>query len=96
MSNFFPRVKIDLENQRGSMLGGCPEEGSISVVVFSLTGRASPHLHNGVLHVGDENTYVSLFASLLPRSRFLFSSSQGCAAMGSAGKERGGLPGARG
>lgn len=42
------------------MLGGCPEEGSISVVVFSLTGRASPHLHNGVLHVGDENTYVSL------------------------------------
>lgn len=23
-----------------------------------LTGRASPHLHNGVIHIGDENTYV--------------------------------------
>jgi hypothetical protein len=48
-----------LEDPKASILGGCSEEGPISIVVFILTGRASPHLHNGVLHVGDEDTYVN-------------------------------------
>lgn len=92
----FPRVKIDLENPRGSMLSGCPEEGSISVVVFSLTGRASPHLHNGVLHVGDEDTYVSYLPLSSSLDFYFHRNRQGCAAMGSPGKERGRISGARG
>ncbi|KAG6801121.1 inactive ubiquitin carboxyl-terminal hydrolase MINDY-4B isoform X1 [Apis mellifera caucasica] len=72
LSRGLSKVKIDLENPRGSMLGGCPEEGSISVVVFSLTGRASPHLHNGVLHVGDENTYAVPQWGVLARSEVGF------------------------
>ena len=61
------RVRNDLEDPRASILGGCPEEGPISLVVLAITGRASPHLHNGVIHVGDENTYVSnVYILLLP------------------------------
>lgn len=89
-------MKIDLENPRGSMLSGCPEEGSISVVVFSLTGRASPHLHNGVLHVGDEDTYVSYLPLSSSLDFYFHRNRQGCAAMGSPGKERGRISGARG
>lgn len=58
------RVRNDLEDPKASILGGCTEEGPISIIVFVLTGRASPHLHNGVLHVGDENTYVSHFKNI--------------------------------
>ncbi|XP_061935607.1 inactive ubiquitin carboxyl-terminal hydrolase MINDY-4B isoform X4 [Apis cerana] len=72
LSRGLSKVKIDLENPRGSMLSGCPEEGSISVVVFSLTGRASPHLHNGVLHVGDEDTYAVPQWGVLARSEVGF------------------------
>ena len=52
-------MRNDMEDPRASILGGTPEEGPMCVVVLAITGRASPHLHNGVLHVGDENTYVS-------------------------------------
>ncbi|XP_012345810.1 inactive ubiquitin carboxyl-terminal hydrolase MINDY-4B isoform X2 [Apis florea] len=72
LSRGLSKVKIDLENPRSSMLSGCPEEGSISVVIFSLTGRASPHLHNGVLHVGDENTYAIPQWGVLARSEIGF------------------------
>lgn len=58
--NTYFRIRNDLEDPKASILGGCSEEGPISIIVFVLTGRASPHLHNGVLHVGDENTYVSM------------------------------------
>ena len=50
-----------MEDSKGSLLSGCPEEGPLYVVLLALTGRASCHLHNGVIHVGDENTYVSEF-----------------------------------
>ncbi|XP_028523828.1 probable ubiquitin carboxyl-terminal hydrolase MINDY-4 isoform X2 [Apis cerana] len=96
LSRGLSKVKIDLENPRGSMLSGCPEEGSISVVVFSLTGRASPHLHNGVLHVGDEDTYVSYLPLSSSLDFYFHRNRQGCAAMGSPGKERGRISGARG
>ena len=48
-----------MEDTKASILGGCPEEGPVTIVMLALTGRASPHLHNGVIHVGDENTYAS-------------------------------------
>ena len=53
------RIRSDLEDTKGAILSACPEEGPLSVVLLALTGRASLHLHNGVIHVGDENTYVS-------------------------------------
>lgn len=37
------------------------EEGSLMIVTLLLTGRATPYLHNGVVNVGDESTYVSIF-----------------------------------
>nr|XP_012229936.1 PREDICTED: protein FAM188B2 isoform X2 [Linepithema humile] len=57
LSRSLSKVQSDLEDPKASILGGCPEEGPISVIVLTLTGRVSPHLHNGVVHVGDENTY---------------------------------------
>lgn len=35
------------------------EEGSLMIVTLLLTGRATPFLHNGVVYMGDEKTYVS-------------------------------------
>ena len=35
------------------------EEGSLMIVTLLLTGRATPYIHNGVINVGDENSYVS-------------------------------------
>lgn len=35
------------------------EEGSLMIVTLLLTGRATPYIHNGVINVGDEDTYVS-------------------------------------
>ncbi|KYQ57714.1 Protocadherin Fat 4 [Trachymyrmex zeteki] len=57
LSRGLSKIRNDLEDPKASILGGCSEEGPISIIIFVLTGRASPHLHNGVLHVGDENTY---------------------------------------
>nr|XP_050869154.1 probable ubiquitin carboxyl-terminal hydrolase MINDY-4 [Vespula vulgaris] len=68
LSRGLVKVQSDLEDQKASILGGCPEEGPISVVVFMLTGRASPHLHNGVIHIGDENTYAVPQWGILVRS----------------------------
>lgn len=34
------------------------EEGSLMIVTLLLTGRATPFLHNGVVYMGDEKTYV--------------------------------------
>ncbi|KAG7199210.1 hypothetical protein KM043_018081 [Ampulex compressa] len=58
LSRGLTKVRADLEDLKTSILSGCPEEGPTSIVILCLTGRASPHLHNGVLHVGDENTYA--------------------------------------
>ncbi|KAI4489501.1 hypothetical protein M0802_011036 [Mischocyttarus mexicanus] len=68
LSRGLTKVQSDLEDQKASILSGCPEEGPISVVVFMLTGRSSPHLHNGVIHVGDENTYAVPQWGILVRS----------------------------
>ncbi|XP_077280075.1 inactive ubiquitin carboxyl-terminal hydrolase MINDY-4B isoform X1 [Temnothorax americanus] len=72
LSKGLSKVRNDLEDSKASILGGCSEEGPISVIVFVLTGRASPHLHNGVLHVGDENTYAVPQWGVLMRSEVGF------------------------
>ncbi|XP_015436345.1 PREDICTED: protein FAM188B2 [Dufourea novaeangliae] len=72
LSRGLSKVRADLEEPKASILSGCPEEGPISVVILSLTGRASPHLHNGVLHVGDENTYAVPQWGVLVRSEIGF------------------------
>lgn len=53
----FCRVRTDLDNSL-QYLTGTFEEGSLNVVTLLLTGRATPHLHNGVIHVGDEDNYA--------------------------------------
>ncbi|XP_046820237.1 inactive ubiquitin carboxyl-terminal hydrolase MINDY-4B isoform X4 [Vespa crabro] len=68
LSRGLAKVQSDLEDQKASILSGCPEEGPISIVVFMLTGRASPHLHNGIIHIGDENTYAVPQWGILVRS----------------------------
>ncbi|RLU18592.1 hypothetical protein DMN91_008949 [Ooceraea biroi] len=72
LSRGLSKVQNDLEDPKSSILGGCSEEGPISIVVFILTGRVSPHLHNGVLHVGDENTYAVPQWGVLIRSEVGF------------------------
>ncbi|KAH0946994.1 hypothetical protein HN011_007128 [Eciton burchellii] len=72
LSRGLSKVQNDLEDPKASILGGCSEEGPISIVVFILTGRASPHLHNGVLHVGDEDTYAVPQWGVLMRSEVGF------------------------
>ncbi|XP_015515037.2 inactive ubiquitin carboxyl-terminal hydrolase MINDY-4B [Neodiprion lecontei] len=68
LSRGLAKVRTDFEDQRTSMLGGSPEEGPMSVATLLLTGRCSPHLHNGVLYVGDENTYAVPRWGVLARS----------------------------
>ncbi|KAL5293484.1 MINDY4B family protein [Megaselia abdita] len=51
------KVRTDLDNSL-QYLTGTFEEGSLNVVTLLLTGRATPHLHNGVIHVGDEDNYA--------------------------------------
>ncbi|XP_055377173.1 inactive ubiquitin carboxyl-terminal hydrolase MINDY-4B [Condylostylus longicornis] len=53
------RTKTDLDAPRGSYLVGNQEEGSLNIVMLLLTGRATPYLHNGVVHVGDEESYAN-------------------------------------
>ncbi|XP_076222328.1 inactive ubiquitin carboxyl-terminal hydrolase MINDY-4B isoform X2 [Nomia melanderi] len=72
LSRGLSKVRADLEDQKASILSGCPEEGPISAVILLLTGRASPHLHNGVMHVGDENTYAVPQWGVLVRSEIGF------------------------
>ncbi|XP_066597053.1 inactive ubiquitin carboxyl-terminal hydrolase MINDY-4B isoform X2 [Prorops nasuta] len=72
MSRGLAKVKGDLEESKTSVLGGCSEEGPICVVTLMLTGRASPYLHNGVLHVGDEDTYAVAQWGILIRSEIGF------------------------
>ncbi|XP_070156248.1 inactive ubiquitin carboxyl-terminal hydrolase MINDY-4B isoform X1 [Polyergus mexicanus] len=72
LSRGLSKVQNDLEDSKASILGGCSEEGPISIVIFFLTGRVSPHVHNGVLHVGDENTYAVPQWGVLTRSEVGF------------------------
>ncbi|KYN28881.1 hypothetical protein ALC57_01845 [Trachymyrmex cornetzi] len=72
LSRGLSKIRNDLEDPKASILGGCSEEGPISIIIFVLTGRASPHLHNGVLHVGDENTYAVPQWGVLMRSEVGF------------------------
>lgn len=43
------------------------EEGSICIVTLMLTGRATPNLHNGIVNIGDEQHYVSVYDILLEK-----------------------------
>ncbi|XP_023304601.2 inactive ubiquitin carboxyl-terminal hydrolase MINDY-4B [Lucilia cuprina] len=43
------------------------EEGSLMIVTLLLTGRATPYIHNGVINVGDENSYASPQYGILKR-----------------------------
>ncbi|XP_076238324.1 inactive ubiquitin carboxyl-terminal hydrolase MINDY-4B [Calliopsis andreniformis] len=72
LSRGLSKIRADLEDPKVSLIGGCPEEGPTSIVILTLTGRASPHLHNGVLHVGDENTYAIPQWGVLVRSEIGF------------------------
>ncbi|XP_017878247.1 inactive ubiquitin carboxyl-terminal hydrolase MINDY-4B isoform X2 [Ceratina calcarata] len=72
LSRGLSKIRADLEDSKASILSGCPEEGPTSVIMLSLTGRASPHLHNGVMHVGDENTYAIPQWGVLVRSEIGF------------------------
>ncbi|XP_011691798.1 PREDICTED: protein FAM188B2 isoform X1 [Wasmannia auropunctata] len=72
LSRGLSKIRNDLEDPKASILAGCSEEGPISIVVFVLTGRASPHLHNGVIHIGDENTYAVPHWGVLMRSEVGF------------------------
>ncbi|XP_025991754.1 inactive ubiquitin carboxyl-terminal hydrolase MINDY-4B isoform X2 [Solenopsis invicta] len=72
LSRGFSKIQNDLEDPKAAILSGCPEEGPISIIMIVLTGRASPHLHNGVLHVGDENTYAVPQWGVLMRSEVGF------------------------
>jgi hypothetical protein len=54
------RVKTDMDDEKAFLVTGA-EEGSHCIVTLLLTGRATPYLHNGVVYVGDEDHYVSLW-----------------------------------
>ncbi|XP_043284710.1 inactive ubiquitin carboxyl-terminal hydrolase MINDY-4B isoform X2 [Venturia canescens] len=72
LSRGLSNVRSDMEDAKTSILGGCPEEGPLTIVMLALTGRASSHLHNGVIHVGDENTYAIPQWGVLVRSEIGF------------------------
>lgn len=54
----YPSVISDIMDEKGYLVTGA-EEGSQSIIMLLLTGRATPYLHNGVVYVGDEEHYVS-------------------------------------
>uniref|UniRef100_A0A1B0G276 Ubiquitin carboxyl-terminal hydrolase MINDY n=1 Tax=Glossina morsitans morsitans TaxID=37546 RepID=A0A1B0G276_GLOMM len=43
------------------------EEGSLMIITLLLTGRATPYIHNGVINVGDENSYAMPQYGILKR-----------------------------
>lgn len=53
-----------MDAPKGAHLMGPHEEGSLNIVMLLLSGRATPYLHNGVIYVGDEDHYVSVFVSV--------------------------------
>ncbi|XP_061393161.1 inactive ubiquitin carboxyl-terminal hydrolase MINDY-4B [Musca vetustissima] len=53
------RVRSDLDSTKTVPLTmSNNEEGSLMIVTLLLTGRATPYIHNGVVNVGDENSYA--------------------------------------
>ncbi|XP_004522494.1 inactive ubiquitin carboxyl-terminal hydrolase MINDY-4B isoform X1 [Ceratitis capitata] len=54
------KIRNDLDSNSKAVPLTMPnnEEGSLMIVTLLLTGRATPYLHNGVVNVGDENTYA--------------------------------------
>ncbi|XP_030373178.1 inactive ubiquitin carboxyl-terminal hydrolase MINDY-4B [Scaptodrosophila lebanonensis] len=53
------KVRTDLDSSKSAPLTmSNNEEGSLMIVTLLLTGRATPYLHNGVVNVGDENSYA--------------------------------------
>lgn len=56
---FANRVQTDLDAPKNAYLMGTHEEGSLNIVTLLLSGRATPHTHNGVIYVGDEDHYVN-------------------------------------
>lgn len=67
---FLHRVQTDLDAPKNSYLMGTHEEGSLNIVTLLLTGRATPYLHNGVIYVGDEDHYVSLYSENEKKKHF--------------------------
>ncbi|KAH8411192.1 hypothetical protein KR222_010057 [Zaprionus bogoriensis] len=62
------KVRTDLDSTKGSPLTmSNHEEGSLMIVTLLLTGRATPYIHNGVINVGDENSYAVAQYGVLKR-----------------------------
>ncbi|XP_055904614.1 inactive ubiquitin carboxyl-terminal hydrolase MINDY-4B [Eupeodes corollae] len=53
------RSDMDIKGPGTVSLVGNKEEGSLNIVTLLLTGRATPYIHNGVIHAGDENSYAA-------------------------------------
>ncbi|EDW19268.1 inactive ubiquitin carboxyl-terminal hydrolase MINDY-4B [Drosophila mojavensis] len=62
------KVRTDLDSSKSMPLTmGNHEEGSLMIVTLLLTGRATPYIHNGVINVGDENSYAVAQYGVLKR-----------------------------
>ncbi|XP_067643015.1 inactive ubiquitin carboxyl-terminal hydrolase MINDY-4B isoform X2 [Eurosta solidaginis] len=66
------RNDLDSTNKAVPLTMTNNEEGSLMIVTLLLTGRATPYLHNGVVNVGDENTYAIPQYGILSRSTIGF------------------------
>ncbi|XP_018910116.1 inactive ubiquitin carboxyl-terminal hydrolase MINDY-4B isoform X2 [Bemisia tabaci] len=64
-------VISDIMDEKGYLVTGA-EEGSQSIIMLLLTGRATPYLHNGVVYVGDEEHYAIPQFGVLQRSEIGF------------------------
>ncbi|XP_055856816.1 inactive ubiquitin carboxyl-terminal hydrolase MINDY-4B [Episyrphus balteatus] len=55
------KIRSDLDKKGAGTVSlvGNKEEGSLNIVTLLLTGRATPYIHNGVVHAGDENNYAA-------------------------------------
>uniref|UniRef100_A0A8D9AMJ4 Ubiquitin carboxyl-terminal hydrolase MINDY n=2 Tax=Cacopsylla melanoneura TaxID=428564 RepID=A0A8D9AMJ4_9HEMI len=51
---------------------GVPDEGSLCIVMLLLSGRATCHLHNGIVYVGDEEHYAIPQYGVLTRNEIGF------------------------
>uniref|UniRef100_A0A1B0B1A0 Ubiquitin carboxyl-terminal hydrolase MINDY n=1 Tax=Glossina palpalis gambiensis TaxID=67801 RepID=A0A1B0B1A0_9MUSC len=64
----FKLVRSDLDSTKQIPLTMTNnEEGSLMIITLLLTGRATPYIHNGVINVGDENSYAMPQYGILKR-----------------------------
>ncbi|XP_037935878.1 inactive ubiquitin carboxyl-terminal hydrolase MINDY-4B [Teleopsis dalmanni] len=52
------KIRTDLDSNNQPLTLPTNEEGSLMIVTLLISGRATPHIHNGVINVGDENSYA--------------------------------------